>query len=54
MAGTVAGLWMVTMVPVIAPAFRFTPLAAATWWLSAFGGAAMLIVYQLAKRGRRS
>jgi Ca2+-transporting ATPase len=54
MAGTLAGLWMVTMVPVIAPAFRFTPLTAATWWLSALGGAAMLIVYQLAKRGRHS
>ncbi len=54
MAGTMAGLWVVTTVPVIAPAFRFTPLTAAAWWLSAFGGAAMLIVYQLAKRSRHS
>jgi hypothetical protein len=52
MAGTMAGLWMVTMVPVIAPAFRFTPLEAGAWWLSALGGVAMVVVYQLAKRTR--
>lgn len=50
MAGTMAGLWAVTMVPAIAPAFRFTPLAAEAWWLSALGGMAMLGAFQLAKR----
>jgi Ca2+-transporting ATPase len=50
MAGTVAGLWVVTMVPAIAPAFRFTPLAPEVWWLSALGGVAMLGVFQVAKR----
>lgn len=50
MAGTAAGLWLVTMVPAIAPAFRFTPLAAEAWWLSALAGMAMLGVFQMAKR----
>lgn len=49
-AGTVAGLWLVTRVPAIAPAFRFTPLAAEAWWLSALGGVAMLGVFQMVKR----
>jgi Ca2+-transporting ATPase len=53
MAGTMAGLWIVTMVPVIAPAFRFTPLSAGAWWLSALCGVAMVVVYQLAKRTRK-
>ncbi len=50
MAGTVAGLWVVTMVPAIAAAFRFTPLAAGAWWLSALAGVAMLGIFQLVKR----
>lgn len=50
MAGTAAGLWVVTMVPGIAPAFRFTPLAPEVWWLSALGGVGMLGVFQVAKR----
>ncbi len=50
MAGTVAGLWLVTMVPAIAPAFRFTPLTAQAWWLSALGGVAMLGAFQAVKR----
>lgn len=49
-AGTVAGLWVVTMVPAVASAFRFVPLAPETWWLSALGGVAMLGVFQVAKR----
>lgn len=50
MTGTLAGLWVVTMVPGIASAFRFTPPAAEAWWLSALGGVTMLAAFQLAKR----
>lgn len=50
MAGTVAGLWVVTMVPAVAAAFRFTPLTPDAWWLSAAGGVAMVGAFQLAKR----
>ncbi len=50
MAGTLAGLWIVTMVPSIASAFRFTPLTKEAWAISAFGGVAMLGIFQLAKR----
>ncbi len=54
MAGTVAGLWMVTMVPAIAPAFRFEPLTAQAWLLSALGGVAMLGLFQGVKRAGKS
>lgn len=50
MAGTVAGLWVVTMMPEVASAFRFVPLPPETWWLSALGGVAMLSVFQMVKR----
>ena len=52
MAGTLVALGLVTMVPVMARAFRFAPLSMADWLLSAAGGAAMLGVYQAAKMKR--
>ncbi len=53
MAGTLAGLWLVTMVPGITPAFRFVPLSLETWLLSAAGGVLMLLLFQTVKRRGR-
>ena len=49
MAGTVAGLWVVTMVPGIAAAFRFMPLSGEAWISSATGGMGMLVMFQMMK-----
>ncbi len=50
MLATLAGLWLVTQVAPVAAAFRFTPLPAADWLISASLGLAMLVLFQLVKR----
>ncbi len=51
MGGTLLALALVTMLPALAAAFRFTPLSIGQW-LAAFGlGVAMLLPFQLVKRG---
>ena len=50
MGGTVAALWGVTNVALLAQAFRFAPLSAAEWFGSAAAGAALLPLYLLARR----
>ncbi len=49
-AGTLVALWLVTNVEAVARTFRFTPLEAGAWVASAAAGAALLPLFQLAKR----
>jgi Ca2+-transporting ATPase len=54
MLATLAGLWVVTQVEVIAAAFHFTPLPHADWLWSAAGGLAMLLLFEMIKLPPRS
>lgn len=49
MGGTLAALWLVTGVTAVANVFGFLPLAADAWLASAVAGAALLLLFQLAK-----
>ncbi len=50
LAGTLAALTAITVVPLLAQPFRFVPLPPAYWLASLFVGLSMVLLFQLTKR----